>query len=364
MPALFAALVAMAGIRWRQIPFDFESDVAAKARTLVHDHFSFLLPALDNQSIDIRQSLVQEERMKRRGIALLSLIAAAGAIALLPGYGPAAHPFFAGLPDGKVEIMAHGAGQGVAPTNTLRALKTAAAQGADVLEIDVQLTRDGVLVLHHDDTLDRTTDMTGPVAAKTWAQIAAEDKGATTTLEGVTFSGDDTKVARLDTALAAFPGARWNIEIKNDSTRAADQLCAAIKAANLQDKVLVASFHDDALAHFRAICPRVATSMGPSEIRAFVIASHLRLSRFIKTPVVAVQVPVAAGGFDLTDKRFVAALKARNIKLHYWTINESAQMDALIKVGADGLLTDYVARGQAATGRAMPVQPAPMPSRP
>jgi glycerophosphoryl diester phosphodiesterase len=307
--------------------------------------------ALDTQSLARRQVCKQRANMKRRVIAFGVLVAGIGIVNLIPGYRPINHAFFASVPAGKVEIMAHGAGQGVAPTNTLLGLTTAAAQGADVLEIDVQLTKDNVLILHHDDTLDRTTDMTGPVAAKTWAQIAAGDTGGTTTLEGKTFSGADTKVARLDAALAAFPMARWNIEIKNDSPLAATQLCTLITAARAQERVLVASFHDKALAHFREVCPRVATSMAPGEIRMFVIAAHLRLSRFVPTPAAAVQVPDAAGGFDLTDRRFVAALKARGIKLHYWTINDPAQMDTLIKAGADGLLTDYVARGQAAVAR-------------
>lgn len=307
-----------------------------------------------------------DSQVKQRWIGVIALICGAGLISAIPGYQPVSHAFFATVPAGKVEILAHGAGQGVAPTNTLLALRTAAAQGAGVLEIDVQLTRDNVLVLHHDDTLDRTTDLTGAVAAKTWAEILAQDKGAATMLEGKLFSGDATKVARLDAALAAFPTARWNIEIKNDSDVAGDQLCKLVKSSNAVDRVLVASFHDEAMRHFRAICPNVATSMAPDEIRMFVIAAHLRLSRFIKTPAVAVQVPDAAGGFNLTDKRFVDALKARNIKLHYWTINDPAQMDALIKAGADGLLTDYVARGQAAVARPArpPAMHAPVPSHP
>jgi glycerophosphoryl diester phosphodiesterase len=290
--------------------------------------------------------------MKRVVIAILACATLVGGISLVPGYATVSHPFFAGVRDGKSEIMAHGAGQGVAPTNTLLALQTAAAQGADVLEIDVQLTKDNILVLHHDDTLDRTTDLSGPVAAKTWAEIVAQDQGATTTLAGKTFSGEATKVVRLEVALAAFKAARWNIEIKNDGAAAADQLCAQIEAAGAEERVLVASFHAAAMTRFRDVCPRVATSMTPSEIRLFVIASHLRLSRFVETPAVAVQVPVVAGGFDLTDGRFVAALKARGIKLHYWTINQPRQMDALIQVGADGLLTDYVALGQAAVAPA------------
>jgi glycerophosphoryl diester phosphodiesterase len=280
--------------------------------------------------------------VKRFWLSNLLVGAIIGAVVSLPGYPSAQHPFFAGVPNGKVEIMAHGAGQGVAPTNTLLALKTASESGADILEVDVQLTRDNVLILHHDDTLDRTTDLSGPAGQKTWAQIEAEDKGASTILEGVTFSGDATKVARLDEALKAYPNARWNIEIKNNSLVAATQLCQEIQRAGLEQQTLVASFHDAAMAEFRRQCPKVATSMAPEEIRTFLLASKVGLSRFVKTPAVAVQVPIEGGGFDLTNTRFIHALKARNIKLHYWTINEPAQMRDLIDKGADGLLTDFV----------------------
>jgi glycerophosphoryl diester phosphodiesterase len=368
MPALFPALGAMAGIRLGKVALHSETDVATQARTLWHGRFSPLSRlskiTLDTRSLARRQVCWQRASMKRIAIVFLALIGVIGVISLIPGYAPVSHAFFASQEAGKVEVMAHGAGQGVAPTNTLLGLRTAAAQGADVLEVDVQLTKDSVLILHHDDTLDRTTDMTGPVSAKTWAQIAAQDTGGATQLDGKIFSGNDTKVARLDVALAAFPNARWNIEIKNDSPVAAAQLCMLIITAQAQERVLVASFHDKAMAHFREKCPRVATSMAPEEIRMFVIAAHARLSRFVPTPATAVQVPVAAGGFDLTDRRFVAALKARGIKLHYWTINEPAQMDTLIKAGADGLLTDYVTRGRKAANIRRPDLPVPVPSRP
>ena len=251
-----------------------------------------------------------------------------------------------GLKSNQVEIFAHGAGQGVAPTNTLLALETAFASGADALEIDVQLTRDNELVLHHDDTLDRTTDLSGPVADMTWAQIEAADKGSAVTIAGQRFADADTKVVRLDTALIALPAARWNIEIKNDSAIAASEACKAISNAGLVNAVLVASFHNKAMKEFRRLCPRVATSMAQEEVRLFLLASKVGLSRFVKTSAVAVQVPVEGGGFDLTNPRFVAALKARNIKLHYWTINEPTQMRLLINAGADGLLTDFVVRAQ------------------
>jgi glycerophosphoryl diester phosphodiesterase len=279
------------------------------------------------------------KRIVKVGLGSALLI---GVVSVLPGFPAPSHPYFANSVTGKVDILAHGAGQGVAPTNTLKAIEVALAQRADIVEVDVQLTADDVLVLHHDDTLDRTTDLTGPVAQKTWTQIAQEDQGALTRIGDQRFSGADTKVAPLREALLDFPEIRWNIEIKNAGIVGAEKLCQLIKDVGVQSQVLVASFHDEAMTHFRELCPSVATSMAPSEIRAFVIAAHMRLSRFVPTPAVAVQVPVAAGGFDLTNKRVVAALKARGIKLHYWTINDAAQMDDLIALGADGLLTDYV----------------------
>jgi glycerophosphoryl diester phosphodiesterase len=296
--------------------------------------------------------------MKRIFVLLFLLTLAIGLVALLPGYRPANHAFFSFVPKGQVEIMAHGAGQGVAPTNTLLAAQTARRDGADVLEVDVQLTRDGVLLLHHDDTLDRTTDLSGPVAAYSWAQLSARDQGGETVINGRNFSGAATKVARLDDVLAAVPEARWNIEIKNPQDLAATQLCKIIAQAGITKTVLVASFHDATLAKFRAACPDVATSMSPKEIQRFYIAARLGLARFVKTPAVAVQVPVAQGRIDLTNGRFINALKARNIKLHYWTINDEAQMRALIDKGADGILTDFVARGREARSASAPDVPA------
>jgi glycerophosphoryl diester phosphodiesterase len=307
------------------------------------------------------QGYGSQMKIQRTAIAIAFIGLAILCIAMLPGYSPVSHPFFAAVKPGQVEIIAHGAGQGVAPTNTLLGAQTAYAMRADIVEADVQLTRDDVLVLHHDDTLDRTTNLSGAVASLSWAQLAAIGTGGEVRINGTTFSGPQTRVARLDDVFDALPDARWNIEIKNDSQLAAQTLCQSIKRKALTQTVLVASFHDNAMKSFRRFCPMVATSMAPAEIRVFVLTAHLRLSRFVKSPAVAVQVPIAAGGFDLTDKRFVAALKARNIKLQYWTINEPTQMDALIQAGADGLLTDFVTRGQEARQRGLR---APRPFRP
>lgn len=284
-----------------------------------------------------------------------ALITFGGVVALLvaalylwPAPKPVAHVYFAAAPVGRAEIIAHGGGQGHAPPNTLLALQRASKMGADVLEIDVQRTRDGVLIARHDDTLDRTTDLQGLIADLDWADIAKADAGATWVIEAERFADRGITVPKLEDALAAFPDARWIMEIKNDTPVAAIGMCAAIRSAYALDRVLVASFHDDAMAKFRSVCPSVATSMSSGEVQIFVIAARIGLARRVSTPAVALQIPMQASGLDLTHPRVIAAAKARGIRVQYWTINAPDDISNLLEAGADGIMTDYVDRGFAA----------------
>lgn len=283
--------------------------------------------------------------MKLRPKLLLSLAALmVAAVYLWPAPAPVSHVYFDRAPD-RAEIIAHGGGQGHAPPNTLLALQRATEMGADVLEVDVQQTRDGVLILRHDDTLDRTTNMTGLIADYEWAELANANAGARTEIDGEAFVGQGITIPRLEEAFAAFPNARWIIEIKNNTPRAAEAMCAEIQAAKAEQRVLVGSFHDQAMAQFRQACPSVATSMASAEVRDFVIAARLGLSRFVQTPASAMQIPVSAGGMDLTHPRVLAAARARGLRVQYWTINDPDEMQDLLNKQADGLITDFVDRG-------------------
>lgn len=282
--------------------------------------------------------------MRRRWMLLAIAGVALAALALWPAPAPISHPYFAGLKPGVVENIAHGAGQGHAPPDTLEALELADAMGADVLEIDLQLTKDGVLVLHHDDTLDRITDMKGPIAAKTWAELQQADSGYHTVINGQSFRGKGIRIARLEQAFSRFPAKRWVIEIKNDNEAASTRLCQLISQFDETDRVIVASFHDGAMKTFRKACPKVATAYSSDEVRLFLIASHLRMSRFVQSPGVALQIPTHAAGFDLTDPHFVRTAQSRGLKVQYWTINEPKEMRQLVASGADGIMTDYVDR--------------------
>lgn len=275
-------------------------------------------------------------------IGLLLLI---GVLILWPAPTPATHPYFDSIPDDQIEVIAHGGGLGHAPPNTIFALQRAREMGADVLEADVQQTKDGVMILRHDDTLDRTTNLTGRIADYDWADLASADAGARTVIEGRSFANQGIAIPRLDTAFAAFPEARWILEIKNDTEAAAVAMCTAIQTADAEMRVLVGSFHDRALQQFRTACPRVATSMSSGEVRNFVLAARIGASRIIRTPAVAMQIPMTGAGLNLAHPRILDAARTRGIRVQYWTINDPSEMDTLLAAGANGLITDYVDRG-------------------
>lgn len=229
----------------------------------------------DLQAADTRKCIA----MKRVLIGLLCVISIALAgLYLWPAPAPVSHDYFDEAPQDRAEMIAHGGGLGHAPPNTLLAMERAMSMGADVLEVDVQQTRDGVMILRHDDTLDRTTDMTGLIADYDWADVITADAGARTVIDGESYAGRGIAIPRLDTALAAFPEARWILEIKNNSSAAASAIRETIQSVGAEARVLVGSFHDAAMEQFRIACPRVATSMPSGEVRNFVIAARLGLS--------------------------------------------------------------------------------------
>ncbi|MCI5045020.1 MAG: glycerophosphodiester phosphodiesterase [Aquisalinus sp.] len=263
------------------------------------------------------------------------------ALILWPTFPQPEHIFFSNAPKNRAEIIAHGAGQGVQPPNTLPALATAASMGADILEVDVQRTQDGILVLLHDDTIDRTTNMSGVIAEMTWAEVSIA-RADTVTEEAL---NGDIGIPRVDVALSRHRDARWLIEVKPgpEKLRAALELCKEIRRQNMTDKVMVAAFDHSTLMVFRNDCPEVATSMSATEVRNFVIAARLGLSRFVPTPAFAMQIPREQSGLNLVHPRVLNAAQTRNIRVHVWTINDPAEMQDLLTLGVDGIITDYVA---------------------
>ena len=166
-------------------------------------------------------------------------------------------------------VIAHQGGEGLWPSNTMYAFERAVAMGVDMLEMDLHVTSDGGLVLMHDETVDRTTDGSGRLEEMTLAEVKALDAGYRWTPDdGQTFPyrGQGITVATVEELFQTFPDMPMNIEIKLvESQPVAGPFCQLIRKYNMQDKVLVASFHQDAMDEFRATCPEVSTSIAKTK---------------------------------------------------------------------------------------------------
>ncbi|UTA46605.1 glycerophosphodiester phosphodiesterase [Simiduia sp. 21SJ11W-1] len=240
------------------------------------------------------------------------------------------------------EVIAHGAGQGLQPKNTLEAALMADRVDADIIEIDIHASVDGVLVLSHDDTVDDMTNGTGLIREKTFAELQALDAAQGFRRdEGAPLAGTGVKIPALADVFTALPHARYIIEIKQLTPSIAEQLCELVRAHKLSSQVLVGSFFTGPLAAFRAACPEVATSMSQDEVTNLVLLQKLRLAHLYDVPGVALQVPVASGGIEIVNESFVADMHAQGLKVHVWTINDIDEMRRLIALGVDGIITDY-----------------------
>jgi glycerophosphoryl diester phosphodiesterase len=258
----------------------------------------------------------------------------------------APHPFFAQFrPEQYPLVIAHAddTGQGLWPGNTLLFLENVAALGVDVLEMDTHLTRDGVVVLMHDDTVERTTTGQGNVWDLTLAEIKTlEVAGNWTPDEGVTYSyrGQGLRVPTLEEVFQRFPEYPMIVEIKQESPSMAAPLCELIRRYTMQSRVIVPSFSDTAMREFRRACPEVATAASRGDVTPFVLFNFVFLADTFSPAYHAFQVPESSGGIPVTTPGFVAAAHRRKVQVHVWTVNDPADMRRFIEMGVDGIMTD------------------------
>lgn len=280
-------------------------------------------------------------KLKPWQIAILAILLAAGILRATSKPAPD-HPYYA--PDLNYPlVIAHQGGDGLWPGNTLFAFQNAADLGVDVLEMDLHITSDGVLVLMHDETVDRTTDGSGEIESMTLAELKTLDAAYDWTPDdgaAFPFRGQGITVPTLEEIFAAFPGMRMTIEIKKTNASMAEPFCKTIRAYDMQDKVLVASFHDERLEEFRVECPEVATSSAKDETTVFVLMTKAFLGGFHSPRFYSLQVPEESGGITVMTSAFVKAAHARNLAVEPWTINDEETMRKFTEWGVDGIITD------------------------
>ncbi|MFJ9442508.1 glycerophosphodiester phosphodiesterase [Kitasatospora sp. NPDC101235] len=237
--------------------------------------------------------------------------------------------------------FAHRGGALGRPENSLAAFEAAVALGYRYLETDVHATADGVLVAFHDSRLDRVTDRTGAVAELPWEAVRRARIGGT------------EPVPLLEDLLGAFPGARFNIDVK--AAPAVGPLVEAIRRTDAWDRVCVGGFSDTRLAAVRAAAgPRLATSLGPREVARLRLRSLAEsflptsapgpLSRRPGTPFAGLcaQVPERHRGVRVVDLAFVRTAHRLGLQVHVWTVDDPTRIRTLLDLGVDGIMADRI----------------------
>ncbi|MEO6652042.1 MAG: glycerophosphodiester phosphodiesterase [Ilumatobacteraceae bacterium] len=217
--------------------------------------------------------------------------------------------------------IAHRGGASVNPENTMSAFQHAVDLGYTYLETDVHATSDGVLLAFHDSELDRTTDRTGVINDLPWSEVRA-----------ARVDGHET-IPLFDDLLEQFPNCRINIDCKADS--AVDALVASLRRHDCLDRVLVGGFSDARLRRLRsAFGDALCTSFGPRQIAA------LRATGRVPGGGHAAQVPVRSGPVTIVTEAFIDRAHRLGLHVHVWTIDEPVDMNRLLDLGVDGIITD------------------------
>lgn len=235
-------------------------------------------------------------------------------------------------------VIAHRGNSMHAPEDTLESLRQGLALGADGLEFDVRLSADGVPVIIHDSTLERTTNGTGAVAERTLADLRLLDAGYHFTTDGgrtFPYRGRDIRIPTLDEALATFPGTPCIIELKTPTATSAFATIAA--AHDVKGRVLVGSFHDEALAPLRGRGFHLTASS--TEVRQLYLRA-LTLRGAGAPTFEACSIPPRFRRLPVPVLRFARLLRARGIPTHVWTINDPRAALRLWDGGVNAVLSD------------------------
>jgi glycerophosphoryl diester phosphodiesterase len=226
--------------------------------------------------------------------------------------------------------FAHQGGANEFPENSMKAFESVVGLGYRYIETDVHATSDGVVVVMHDDSLDRTTDHSGVIANLPWSVVKEAKIGGT------------ELVPRLDEVLDGLPGTRFNIDPKVDGV--VEPLIDVVRRTGAVDRVCIGSFKDARLAQVRAaLGPTLCTAMGTATTIRLRLASYLpdALAPLVaRSDAACAQVPVTQGPVTITDARLVHLAHALGLAVHVWTIDDRAEMERLLDLGVDGVMTD------------------------
>jgi glycerophosphoryl diester phosphodiesterase len=237
-------------------------------------------------------------------------------------------------------VFAHRGGCALGPENTLAAFDLGLAAGADGLELDVHLSADGIAVVHHDATLDRTTSASGPIVSRTAAELARIDAGCRFADRGAfPFRNQGVGIPTLADVLRRYTDTRIIAEMKVNSPEMGEAVASDVRRAAATERVCAAGYGARSVAAARAALPEMASSACHAEVRWAVYRTwgywpggRARYGGY--------QVPEHNGMLRIVSPRFIRYAHEAAIKVQVWTVDDERDMRRLLEWGADGLISN------------------------
>lgn len=238
-----------------------------------------------------------------------------------------AHPF---------RLYGHRGAAAHHPENTLRSFRAAIAAGADALETDVRLTRDGEVVVFHDADGARICGRAERLRDRAWCDLAEWD------------AGGGERLLRLSDLLEEWPDHFVNVDLKDDAEEAAIRTLEVLRRAGRTEQIGLGSFHRRVARALRRAGFGGQLALAPEEVAAVRLLPLPLAARVVAGT--AAQIPARWGGVRLDAPAFVARCHQLGLRVDYWTIDDPAQAAALVAAGADGIVTNDPAAVRAAIG--------------
>lgn len=255
---------------------------------------------------------------------------------------------------GHTLVIPHGGGDGLFPEDTLLAFERTIAMGADVVDVDLRLSKDDVVVAFHDATVDRITGTSGSIRAMTFDQLSRLDAGwsFTTNRSSTTsssssssssshpFRGTNVTIPTFESILDEFPTTLLSVDLKDESLDMVEPVCRLLRDHRRLNDVFVGSNSDEQILEFRRRCPDVRTSAIMGDVYAARDARASNDPNFV--PAVTVdQPPFRSGGHQLVDATSLEWAHQHGIAILTWVVNDVADMQLLVDLGVDGIYTSY-----------------------
>lgn len=240
--------------------------------------------------------------------------------------------------------IAHRGGAALYPENTLFAFEAAVkTHGTDAIETDVHLSADGQVVVWHDDTLDRCTDVDGPVAARTVAELARIDAGYRFTSDGgesYPYRGKGIGICRLEEAMSAFPDLLFNIELKSDDPRLVVAFAELMRSRKWIDRICCGSEKDGVAFALAEALPEATHFYPTGPGTAFILTVLQGGAPPIDDRFTVLDMPAEYGGMPLITPKLVQVAAETGRWINVWTIDETSEMHRLLDLGVGGIMTD------------------------